>query len=311
MKSLFRSPRALVYAVLVHLFVIAVIVFSMDWSAFTDKPKPAVKIVEAVAVDEKKIEKQIQNLKDQERRKKLAEDQRQKKLDKEAQDAKRARELEEKRLADTKKQNEDEKKQLADLQKKQAEEQKNQQALETKRKETEKKLAEAQKERARIEKEAEKRAKEDRLNKMREEEDRQRMAAIAAEEDQRKKRQEAEAAERKRQMDAEAQKLAAEGEVRAQTEVEKYMALIREKIEHNWRLPLIVKPGSKCTVAVRMIPGGDVIHVETIKSSGDPAFDRSVEAAVHKAVPLPLPADTNLFERFRDLELVFSPENIQ
>jgi colicin import membrane protein len=44
-----------------------------------------------------------------------------------------------------------------------------------------------------------------------------------------------------------------------------------------------------------------------VRSSGDPVFDRSVETAVYKAAPLPLPPDASLFNHFRDLRLIFKP----
>jgi colicin import membrane protein len=61
-------------------------------------------------------------------------------------------------------------------------------------------------------------------------------------------------------------------------------------------------------VQVRLIPGGDVVPggVSIIKSSGNAAFDRSVEAAVYKATPLPVPSGP-LFESFRNLRLNFNP----
>jgi colicin import membrane protein len=63
-----------------------------------------------------------------------------------------------------------------------------------------------------------------------------------------------------------------------------------------------------CTVFVRLIPGGDVAHVEIVKSSGNGIFDSSVEKAVYKAVPLPVPTDPGLFEKFRDVKFEFKPE---
>jgi colicin import membrane protein len=63
-----------------------------------------------------------------------------------------------------------------------------------------------------------------------------------------------------------------------------------------------------CTVAVQLIPGGAVMTARITRSSGDPIFDSSVEKAVLKASPLKLPPDASLFDRFRDLEFVFSPE---
>jgi len=44
-----------------------------------------------------------------------------------------------------------------------------------------------------------------------------------------------------------------------------------------------------------------------VRSSGDPTFDRSVETAVYRAAPLPLPPDSALFDRFRELQFIFSP----
>ena len=58
----------------------------------------------------------------------------------------------------------------------------------------------------------------------------------------------------------------------------------------------------------RLIPGGEVTpgSVRVIRSSGNPAFDRSVVAAVYKASPLPVPSG-RLFEQFRNLGLNFKP----
>jgi len=62
-------------------------------------------------------------------------------------------------------------------------------------------------------------------------------------------------------------------------------------------------------VRVRLLPGGEVMpgSVRVLRSSGNGAFDRSVESAVYKASPLPVPSG-GLFESFRDLRLEFEPE---
>ena len=57
---------------------------------------------------------------------------------------------------------------------------------------------------------------------------------------------------------------------------------------------------------VSQSPGGEVVKVQIIESSGNRAFDNSVENAVLKSSPLPLPKDTGLFRR--DLQFVFDPE---
>jgi colicin import membrane protein len=45
-----------------------------------------------------------------------------------------------------------------------------------------------------------------------------------------------------------------------------------------------------------------------VRGSGNAAFDRSVENAVHKASPLPLPPDPTLFEHYREIEFLFNPQ---
>jgi len=57
------------------------------------------------------------------------------------------------------------------------------------------------------------------------------------------------------------------------------------------------------------VPSGDVLQVTVVKTSGDERFDRSVENAVYKASPLPLPEDRDLFEYFREIEFIFNPED--
>lgn len=55
-----------------------------------------------------------------------------------------------------------------------------------------------------------------------------------------------------------------------------------------------------------MAAGGNVIAVQVVQGSGNGAFDRSAEAAVRKADPLPVPSG-RLFEKFRDINFVFAP----
>ena len=60
---------------------------------------------------------------------------------------------------------------------------------------------------------------------------------------------------------------------------------------------------------VRLIPGGEVLEAKIVRSSGDAVFDRSVENAVQKASPLPLPENPELLEQFREIEFIFRPED--
>jgi len=60
--------------------------------------------------------------------------------------------------------------------------------------------------------------------------------------------------------------------------------------------------------SVTLLPGGAVLKAELKKSSGNAAYDIAVEHAILKSKPLPLPPpDEQLFNRFRELNLVFKP----
>ena len=114
-------------------------------------------------------------------------------------------------------------------------------------------------------------------------------------------------------MAAEEKRLKAEAEVAAQrraalkqqqTEIDKYMNAIENKIYQRWVMPPSTNTGMVCVLQVRLIPSGEVIDIKVSKPSGDPVYDQSVIAAVRKASPLPLPpAESGLFDVFRDLTL--------
>ena len=85
-----------------------------------------------------------------------------------------------------------------------------------------------------------------------------------------------------------------------------YIAQIRDRIERNWVRPPGTASGLKCVVLVSQIPGGEVVKAEIRTSSGNIAFDRSVEEAVLRSSPLPVPKDPSLFDR--DISITFEPE---
>jgi colicin import membrane protein len=76
-----------------------------------------------------------------------------------------------------------------------------------------------------------------------------------------------------------------------------YVEAIRQKVERNWIRPASSQTGDRCNVFVQQIPGGDIVDVRVDSCSGDALFQRSVEAAVRKASPLPDPPEPALFER--------------
>lgn len=105
------------------------------------------------------------------------------------------------------------------------------------------------------------------------------------------------------QRKAQAESVAASGKV-----VDEYIAKIAAKIRRYIVLPPGVSESIKAEFNVTLLPGGEVLNANLAKSSGNDAYDSAVERAILKAQPLPLPpAEQNLFSRFRDLRLKFSP----
>jgi len=82
--------------------------------------------------------------------------------------------------------------------------------------------------------------------------------------------------------------------------------MISQKVTRNWIRPPSTGAGLECVVVVTQIPGGEVAGVQIERCNGDAAVRRSIEAAVLKASPLPLPDDPSLFDR--SLRFTFKPE---
>lgn len=89
--------------------------------------------------------------------------------------------------------------------------------------------------------------------------------------------------------------------------IDQYKALILQQIQQNWIIPEDVANLS-CVLQVQLAPGGMVLHVRVLKSSGNTALDRSALAAVNKASPLPTPKDSATFSAFRNFTLTVKPE---
>jgi colicin import membrane protein len=275
------NTKAIILTVLVHAAVILVLVASFNWPSGAPRPAASNKpIVNAVAVDAKKVDAELNHIKEMEAKK------RQQEL---------AQKQELQRML--------EKAAEADQQRKQAE---------AKRKAEEAKLARIKKQQAEARKKAvaekKRRAAEAAARKKRQEAARKKAAAAkkarqakAAREAAERKRQ---AAERQRQMQAEMER--ERKQRRAASELSRYAPIIQQRVTRYWIRPPDVN-GLKCSLLVRLTPGGEVTHVEVLRSSGNDIFDRSVVAAVYKATPLPLPQDPELAEYFREIRFDFDP----
>ncbi len=281
-----ENPRAVAYAVLMHLMLLALLVFSLDWTPKITRP-PGVKVpIEAELVDQRQLQAIAE--------KKQAE---QRRLEEAEAEQKRKAEAEKKVKAE------------AEQQRKAEAEAKVKAAAEQKRKaeaETRAKAAAEQKRKAEAETKAKAAAEQQRKaeaeKKAKAEAEQQRKAEAAAK---------AKAAEAARQREAEAamqaQIAAEQEEARARSALSEYIPYIQDKVQRNWLRPPGSAGGLSCLIKVRLIPGGDVVSATVVRSSGDPMFDRSVETAVLKASPLPLPADTSLFNHFREINFNFAP----
>ncbi len=106
---------------------------------------------------------------------------------------------------------------------------------------------------------------------------------------------------------AEQQRVRAEQAAAIGRMMDEHKARIVAKIRRNIVMPPDVPDNAKAEFAVTLLPGGSVLSVKLVKSSGVAAYDSAVERAILKAQPLPLPPDGSLFSRFRELHLKFSP----
>ena len=270
LRELAAQPRYLLYAVLVHVAFITALVMSFEWTPTpTGAPAPQVDVIEAVVIDENRIRQEQERLRQAEERKKAEEARAREQLRK----AEEARRQEEQRLAQLKKEQEEARRQAEAAERQAAEAKK--QAEEAKRQAEERKKAEEARAREQLRKVEEARRQEE----ARKAEEAARQAAAAR-----------------------------ERAAREQSEVDKYVEIIKQKVERNWIKP-VQWQGKRCRVRVNLMPGGAVIQVRIVAGSGDPLFDSSVEAAVQKASPLPVPSASDpLFDRFRELEFVFNPQ---
>jgi len=281
-QAIRENPRAVMYAVLMHLILLALLVFSLDWTPKISHPAGIKVPIEAQLVDQRQL--------DAVEERKQAEQQR-------IEEARRQAELAEQRKVEAQRKAELEAKQKAEQAAKQKveAERKRKAELEAKKKaelEAKQKAEQAAKQKAAAE--AKKKA---------EAEAKKKAAAEA--------RRKAEEAQRREAEQALQSQLAAEQAgieaARVQGVVAEYIGYIQERIQRSWLRPPGSPAGLSCVVQVSLIPGGEVASVHIVRSSGDPVFDRSVESAVYKASPLPLPPDAALFKHFRELRLIFKP----
>lgn len=285
-QAIRQHPWAAVLAILAHVAIIAILVIGFTRPAREPSAGPTAtappQAVNVTAVDERQVERELARIKAAERRRQEAARraaEARKREERRLAELRRQRRLEEKRRQEAERKRKAkeaaEKKRLAELARQRKLEEQKRKEAERKRREEEKRLAELE----------------------RQEEEKARQAEIARQ-----------AAELQRRQEAERQ--AAARRAAQQKEIERYRAAIRQAVTNRWHIPPGATADLRTEIKVRLLPSGEVLNVKILHSSGDAAFDKSVEAAVYRASPLPVPAaDSGLFDAFREVIFAFTPLN--
>lgn len=99
--------------------------------------------------------------------------------------------------------------------------------------------------------------------------------------------------------------------------VSSYSAYIRDRIASNWSRPPSARRGMEVELSIQLVPTGRVVSVAVVRSSGNDAFDRSAEQAVHKVEHFERLQELSqkqprVFESsFRRFRLVFTPDDLR
>lgn len=282
----YRIPFAI--AVALHIMLIALLIIHVT-SAHYRLPGPVSKVavVKATAVSEQQVAAQVRYIQQQHERQRAAQLARIKRLQAQAAAAKRQRLQEQHRIAVLK---------AKQKRLRQAQIRREQQlALQKRRRLAQQKaLALKKKQQANIRK-----AKKAALVKQKE------VAAALA------KRQAAlQKTLMQQQLASEQKQLAAEQAKQMQGIVDRYRAQILNAIGQYWLVPSDANKNLSAIYLIHLAPGGVVISVNLLKSSGNSALDQSARVAIFKASPLPVPKNPTIFDNFRELRLTVSPKEI-
>jgi colicin import membrane protein len=93
-----------------------------------------------------------------------------------------------------------------------------------------------------------------------------------------------------------------------------YRQVIQRRLSQSWSRPPSARRGMETTIRLQLVPTGRVVGVTILSSSGDTAFDRSVEQAAFKAAPFEELRSMSpvLFEnKFRQVDVLFSPQDLR
>lgn len=281
-------------------------IFLMLNADFTPKPTPQAKkqmqVIDAVVIDESKLQQQVDKLKKQQDAVKKRENDRIKELERRATEAQKKRQKEAERikaLEKARKKKESEKKKADDAARKSkalaASEEKKRKQKEQERKQAEQAAANAKEKRIKEEQAQQKAAEERRRKKLAEE---------------KRKKAAAERAEQERLLEQQMlEEMAARQSARSQqvmTEVDKYSALIIQAIERNFIQDEALMRGKSCKLKIKLASSGFVINVQAVQ--GDKIVCQEAIKAVNKAGTLPVSKDPLVFKELQNISVIYAPE---
>jgi len=291
-----ENSKAFSVAVVFHIIFLGALF--INWQM--DEPQKIVMeqgdIVQVTSVDANRYEAEIKKIEDKKQAKLNQEKKRQER------EERRAREYEQKKKKEQQKKAKQEKARKLAKKKAAEDKRKKEEADKLKKEEADKlKKEEAQRKEEQKKKEEAKRKKEQKkIEELRRKKEEKRQ------EDERK-RKVAEEKKRQAELKQQEERNRAERARRSKGIINKHVAMIAQKIERNWRQPLDAPPRLNCKIDIVLLPSGNVVSVKVVESSGNQSFDRSVETAVRKASPLPVPSDSVIFKQFEVMRLRFEP----
>jgi colicin import membrane protein len=303
----------------IHIGFIVILALGIS---FDDEPKfmpqaPSAPAVQAVLVDQQKVNDRAEELKQQKRDNERKEQQRLAELERKAQEARQAREQEQAKIKTL--EVERQQKELETLKANEAAK-----LSKIKQQQEKEKAQKAETERKQIEQQ--RKASEDAAKKDAEKRKQDEAAAVKKAELERKQREDdrkrKEDAERKRKAEADtkarqeqemADAMADEHAALSQTrnkqvlsEVDKYSGMIKATIQRN----LIVDESMRtktCKVFIRLANDGFVTSSQTLE--GDPVMCRAVKNAINKAGRLPVSPEADVYNQMREINLIISLDN--
>ena len=264
------------------------------------------KAIQAVSVNSQEVMKTVNELKAERLRQQQAEALRQHQLEEKAVAAKRERLLEQQRLEKIK---EEAAKEALAREKKRMEEQQHLKQLAEQKKREEEQLVVIKKQQEQLKQQQQAEAK--KLAELKKKQALANAEALKMKQLKAEQAEEAARAEQAKKQEALAEEAArnAAKMARMAGEVNKYKALIIGAISRQWILPENADSSKSSQFRIRLAPNGVVLEVSLTRSSGDAILDRSAQAAIYKASPLPVPSDPTTFNLFRDISLTVRPES--